>query len=218
VNSPEAFQSIRIKAESKMPEPELIPEAGRNEMFRTNTPDDRSLNLPRTKYITDSASHSETATPLPEPVPFPKVGRLLGVDYGTKRLGFAICTADQTIASPIENYTRQNPAVDAKCVQRLVSEYRVVGFVVGLPVHMSGDESKKSLESRLFGDWLHQLTKLPVTFADERYSSMFAEHCLVGASVSKKKRQSRLDMLAAQVILQGYLDGRRTAQPGALRG
>jgi putative Holliday junction resolvase len=148
--------------------------------------------------------------------PFPKRGRLLGVDYGTKRLGFAVCTEDQTIASPIENYTRQNLVVDAKCVKRLVSEYRVVGLVVGLPVHMSGDESKKSLESRQFGDWLQQLTNLPVTYADERYSSMFAEQFLVGASYSKKKRQSRLDMLAAQVILQGYLDGRRTEKPAAM--
>lgn len=149
--------------------------------------------------------------------PFPKSGRLLGVDYGTKRLGFAICNADQTIASPLENYTRQNQPVDAKCVKRLVSEYRVVGFVVGLPVHMSGDESPKSLESRGFGTWLQQLTGLPVTYADERYSSMFAEQFLVGASFSKKKRQSRLDMLAAQVILQGYLEGRRTAKPSSLR-
>jgi putative Holliday junction resolvase len=147
---------------------------------------------------------------------FPKVGRLLGIDYGTKRLGFAVCNSDQTIASPVENYTRQTLVVDAKCVQRLISEYRIIGLVVGLPVHMSGDESKKSLESRKFGEWLTQLTNLPLTFADERFSSMFAEQCLLGASYSKKKRKSRLDMLAAQVILQGYLDGRRTGTPGAM--
>ena len=81
---------------------------------------------------------------------------------------------------------------------------------------MSGNESQKSGESRKFGAWLHELTQLPVTFADERYSSMFAEQFLVGVSFSKKKRQARLDMLAAQVILQGYLDGRRTGTPGAL--
>lgn len=148
--------------------------------------------------------------------PFPSEGRLLGVDFGTKRLGFAVCNSEQTIASPVENYTRQNAAVDAKCVKRLVSEYRIAGLVVGLPVHMSGDESPKSRESRVFGQWLHELTGLPVTFADERYSSLFAEQCLMGVSYSKKKRQSRLDMLAAQVILQGYIDGRRTAQPGSL--
>jgi putative Holliday junction resolvase len=171
-----------------------------------------SSNKPASTDTTGTDSGS-TVVELP---PFPREGRLLGVDFGTKRLGFAVCNSEQTIASPIENYTRQNAAVDAKCVKRLVSEYRIAGLVVGLPVHMSGDESPKSRESRVFGKWLHELTGLPVTFADERYSSLFAEQCLMSVSYSKKKRQTRLDMLAAQVILQGYIDGRRTAQPGSL--
>ena len=79
----------------------------------------------------------------PEPT-VPMTGRLLGVDFGTKRLGFAVCNSEQTMASPVENYTRQTPAVDAKCITRLVSEYRIVGLVVGLPVHLSGNESQKS--------------------------------------------------------------------------
>lgn len=172
--------------------------------------DDNNI-FPDPKVAADEISAVSVSLPS-----FPKTGRLLGVDYGTKRLGFAVCNADQTIASPVENYTRQNLIVDAKCVRRLVSEYRVIGLVVGLPVHMSGDESKKSLESRKFGEWLGELTNLPVTFADERYSSMFAEQLLLGASYSKKKQKSRLDMLAAQVILQGYLDGRRTEKPAAM--
>src|SRR6185436_10048547 len=122
-----------------------------------------------------TASFAET-TP-PEPV-VPTSGRLLGVDYGTRRLGFAVCNAEQTIASPVENYTRQNAPMDAKCVLRLVSEYRIVGLVVGLPVHLSGQDSQKSRESRAFGEWLHEITKLPVAYTDERYSSAFAEEHL----------------------------------------
>ena len=160
-----------------------------------------------------------TADPAIEPVvepTVPTVGRLLGVDYGTKRLGFAVCNAEQTIASPVENYTRQTLLVDAKCVQRLVSEYRIVGLVVGLPVHLSGQESQKSRESKSFGAWLQQITKLPIAYADERYSSAFAEQHLMSLSFTKKKRQARLDMLAAQAILQAYIEGKRLAEPGAL--
>ncbi len=154
-------------------------------------------------------------SPPPESV-VPVTGRLMGVDYGTKRLGFAVCNAEQTIASPVENYTRQTAAIDAKCVLRLVSEYRIVGLVVGLPVHLSGQDSQKSREARAFGDWLLQVTNLPVVYSDERYSSSFAEEHLMSLSFSKKKRKARLDMLAAQVILQGFLEGKRNADPGSL--
>ena len=140
----------------------------------------------------------------------------MAVDYGTKRLGFAVCNAEQTIASPVENYTRQTLPIDAKCVQRLVSEYRIVGLVVGLPVHLSGQDSQKSREAREFGTWLNQITQLPVVYSDERYSSSFAEEHLMSMSFTKKKRKARLDMLAAQVILQGFLEGKRNADPGAL--
>lgn len=174
----------------------------------------------------------QTPDSLPDPIPnppaevpeaapaveqaVPTVGRLLGVDYGTKRLGFAVCNAEQTIASPVENYNRQTPQIDAKCVQRLVSEYRIVGLVVGLPVHLSGHESQKSRESKAFGAWLQQITGLPIAYADERYSSAFAEQHLMSLSFTKKKRQARLDMLAAQSILQAYIEGKRLAEPGAL--
>lgn len=162
----------------------------------------------------------QTPEPIPDAVPLepavPTTGRLLGVDYGTKRLGFAVCNAEQTIASPVENYTRQTIAIDAKCVLRLVSEYRITGLVVGLPVHLSGDESQKSRESKAFGAWLQEITKLPIAYSDERYSSAFAEEHLMNLSFTKKKRKARLDMLAAQVILQGYLEGKRLADPGAL--
>lgn len=173
--------------------------------------------VPASLEITTSADSTAGEPVLAAPAAiFPQTGRLMGVDYGTKRLGFAVCNFEQTIASPVENYTRQNLAVDEKCIKRLVADYRIVGLVVGLPVHLSGDDSQKSRESRAFGEWLGMLTHLPVTYADERYSSLFAEQHLMSVQFTKKKRQARMDMLAAQVILQGYLDGRRTEKPGAL--
>ncbi len=81
----------------------------------------------------------------------PVSGRLLGIDFGTVRIGVAISDANQKIASPLETYTRRNAKLDAEHFTKLVKQESVVGIVVGLPVHMSGDESKKSLEVREFG-------------------------------------------------------------------
>jgi putative Holliday junction resolvase len=136
----------------------------------------------------------------------PREGRLAGVDFGEVRIGIAISDARQTLASPLDNYTRRSLERDASYFQRLVKEEAVVGLVVGLPVHMSGDESQKSREAREFGQWLAEITGLPVDFYDERLSSAIADDFLAVGRLSKKQRQTRRDMLAAQVILANYLD------------
>ncbi|MBD3674925.1 MAG: RuvX/YqgF family protein, partial [Planctomycetaceae bacterium] len=79
------------------------------------------------------------------PDPFPAEGALLGIDFGTKRLGFAVSDKAQTIASPVENYQRQNSDVDKRALLRLKEDYRIVGLVVGLPVHMSAAARQSSV-------------------------------------------------------------------------
>lgn len=135
------------------------------------------------------------------------------------RIGVALSDPEQRLSVPAENYTRGDPAQDKRFFEKLVAEERVVGFVVGLPLHMSGDESEKSRESREFGAWLAEQTGLPVTFHDERYSSALADDLMDQAQVRKKKkrRQSR-DALAAHVILTGYLDWRRGRAAAAKLG
>ncbi|QDU42204.1 Putative Holliday junction resolvase [Symmachiella dynata] len=148
---------------------------------------------------------------------FPVEGRLLGIDFGTKRIGVAISTPEQTIASPLENYSRRTKPLDGEFLSKIANEYRVVGLVVGLPVHMSGDESEKSRQARNFGKWLSHLTKLPVRYWDERHTSLIAELYLHEADLSNKKRKARMDMVAAQIMLQNYLDSDdRTAAPQSL--
>lgn len=150
--------------------------------------------------------------------PFPEQGRLMGIDFGTRRLGLAVSTPEQTIASPLENYTRRSRQDDADYLRRLVQEHRIVGLVVGLPVHMSGEEGGKARQARRFGDWAAKATGLPVCFWDERYTSALAEDTLRGAELSRKKRQSRLDKVAAQIMLQSYLDAEdRDRPPPSLR-
>lgn len=136
----------------------------------------------------------------------PAAGRVAGVDFGTVRIGIAISDADRKIASPLENYTRRGTEQDARWFRRLVDEHEVVLFVVGLPLHMDGRESEKSLEARRFGDWLAETTGLPVEYFDERLTSHEAERLLIDAELTHKRRKKRLDMLAAQIILRGYLE------------
>jgi putative Holliday junction resolvase len=152
-----------------------------------------------------------------DPGDFPTQGALLGLDFGTKRIGVAVSTPSQTIASPLENLTRSGLEADARRLRAIAGDYRAVGLVVGLPVHMSGDEGALARQARDFGEWAGRATGLPVRFWDERFSSMAAEAHLLAAELSKKKRQRRLDKLAAQIMLQAYLDAAdRNIQPPAM--
>jgi putative Holliday junction resolvase len=145
-------------------------------------------------------------------------GRLAGIDYGTVRIGISVSDSRRSIASPYENYTRRGLPADAKRFKQLVQEEQIVGFVVGLPVHGSGRESQKSHEARQFGAWLAEQTGVPVEYFDERYTSLEAEQHLMAAELTKKRRKARLDMLAAQILLQAYLESKSRGQvePGAL--
>ncbi|MEZ6057102.1 MAG: Holliday junction resolvase RuvX [Planctomycetaceae bacterium] len=139
-------------------------------------------------------------------MPLPMEGAIMGIDHGEKRLGFAISTTDQTLASPLENYTRRNNDLDARRLKECVVDYRVRGIVVGLPLHVGGDESTQSHRARLFGKWVHEVTELPVTFYDERYSSTLADDFMLEIDMSRKHRKKRRDMLAAHLFLQSYLN------------
>jgi putative Holliday junction resolvase len=133
-------------------------------------------------------------------------GRLAGIDYGTVRIGIAVTDPERRLASPLENYKRRGEAADAEFFQRLVAEERIVRFIVGLPVHLDGRESQKSIEARQFGQWLGEVTGVPVEYFDERFTSAEAEQHLSAAKLTKKQRKARLDKLAAQILLTAYLE------------
>src|SRR5438270_1214934 len=133
-------------------------------------------------------------------------GRLAGIDFGTVRIGIAVTDPERRLASPLENYTRRGEAADAAFFKRLAAEERIVRFIVGLPIHLDGRESQKSSEARKFGEWLGQVTGVPVEFFDERFTSTEAERYLAAAKLTKKKRKARLDKLAAQILLTAYLE------------
>jgi putative Holliday junction resolvase len=133
-------------------------------------------------------------------------GVLLGIDYGTVRVGLAVSDPDRIIASPLETYTRRSEATDAIYFTQVATTHRAVGLVVGLPLHAGGEESDSSRDAREFGAWLTRVTSLPVVFWDERFTTALAEDALLGAKLTHKKRKERRDRVAAQMILQSYIE------------
>ena len=142
----------------------------------------------------------------------PKVGRLAGIDFGTVRIGIAITDPGQVLASPYENYNRRTVSKDADFFRKFARNEQIVAFVVGLPVHMSGDSSKISEAAMEFGRWLANETTTPVVWFDERFTSAMAEEVLAAGKLTKQQRKKRLDMMAAQILLSAFLESDRTGQ------
>ncbi|MEM9187303.1 MAG: Holliday junction resolvase RuvX [Planctomycetota bacterium] len=133
-------------------------------------------------------------------------GRVGGIDYGTIRIGVAIGDLEVRMASPYETYTRRSEQLDAEYFVTLAEQEQLVRWVVGLPVHLSGEESQKSREARRFGHWLAERTGVQVDYYDERYTSAYAESMLMQANLTRDQRKARIDQLAAQIILTAYLE------------
>lgn len=144
------------------------------------------------------------------------VGRIAGVDFGTVRIGIAITDPQQKIASPFDLYQRQGKDQETQYFRDLVASEQIALWVVGLPIHMSGSESKKSREARAFGAWLESTTGIPTTFFDERFTSQFADELLKAGALSGKRRKQRRDKIAAQIILASFLESDRRLDSLAL--
>jgi putative Holliday junction resolvase len=135
-----------------------------------------------------------------------QAGRLLGVDYGQVRIGLAVSDVDCKIASPLATYTRRGKKEDAAHFQKLVADQQIVEIILGLPVHLDGREGQKAAETRAFGAWLHEVTGLPIIYWDERFTTVEAERLLLSAGLTNQRRRGRRDRVAAQILLQSYLD------------
>jgi len=172
-----------------------------------------SLRVDYHDVMNDSSSHSNPPASR-ESLSWqtPLHGRLLGVDYGTRRVGLAISTLDQKIASPLSTYERCQEQQDRRYFRTLMEEYQVRGIVLGLPIHVNGAEGSKAWESRQYGKWLAQLTGLPIDFWDERFTSAVAEDFMLAANLTRQQRKKRVDKIAAQIILQSFLDRRQAVR------
>jgi putative holliday junction resolvase len=171
---------------------------------------------PAARQPANTASDRAPESPQAE---VPARGRLLGLDFGTRRIGIAVCDVEQRYASPLENYRRSRPQADALYLAQAAREQQATGLVVGLPMHMGGEEGQSARAARRFGEWAKTVTGLPCVFWDERLSSALADEYMREAGLSPKKRKLRRDKVAAQIMLQSYLDGRQSqSRPGAAGG
>jgi putative Holliday junction resolvase len=137
------------------------------------------------------------------------------VDFGRVRVGLALSDPDRKIAFPLTTYQRQGAVRDAEYFRNLVKEEAVAALVVGLPLHCDGREGDKAAEARAFGTWLAETTGLPVTYWDERFTTVEAESSLWAAGLTHQQRKARRDRVAAQILLQAYLDAGCPAEPAA---
>jgi putative Holliday junction resolvase len=142
--------------------------------------------------------------------------RILGIDYGSKRIGLSMSDPSGTIASPLGVRHRVSATQDAEFFRELVRSHQLARIVVGLPKHTDGKEGEKAHDARKYGAWLAAELGLPVEFYDERYTTIEAEAHLRSAGLRVKGRKKRRDMLAAQIMLQTYLDSRRNEDVGEL--
>ncbi|MEX0868011.1 MAG: Holliday junction resolvase RuvX [Pirellulales bacterium] len=161
--------------------------------------------------MTESQANPPADDPRGEPSIPP--GKVAGIDYGTVRIGVAVSNSSRTIASPLETYTRRGAKRDADYFRELAGEEQIACFVIGLPVHLNGEESQKSFEAREFGKWLHAETGVAIAYYDERFSTAQADELLAAGKLTKKRRKARRDMLAAQIMLASFLESGATSRP-----
>lgn len=155
-----------------------------------------------------SSTVSSDASP-PQDIPFPDQGRIASIDFGTVRIGIAICDPDRILASPLEVHPAENWQDNPDYFINLAAEERIAAFVVGLPIHCDGGESKKSRECRDFARWLRDSTGLPVRMFDERFTTSAAKQRMSGAGLSRKGKKKRVDAIAALVILESFMESCR---------
>jgi putative holliday junction resolvase len=145
----------------------------------------------------------------------PARGALIGLDLGSKTIGVAASDPDRRVAAPIETIARKRFATDAARLIALAAERRAVGFVLGLPINMAGNEGPRAQATRAFARNLTKRTELPIALWDERLSTAAVERALIAADASRAKRKAVIDQHAAAYILQGALDRLRVLAGGA---
>lgn len=136
----------------------------------------------------------------------PPYAPLTGLDLGTKTIGVSVSDAMHTIASPLETIQRTKFGADAARLLEIINHRKIMGIVLGLPRNMDGSEGPRAQSTRAFARNLTNLTDLPITYWDERLSTVAADRAMLEADLSRKRRAERIDNVAAGIILQGLLD------------
>ena len=135
-------------------------------------------------------------------------GRILAIDYGSRRMGLAVSDPLGITAQGIETLQRRNKRADFSHLARIVRQYQVQEIVLGYPLRMSGEAGTQSAKVSDFAEELRQKFQLPVHLWDERLTSAEANRLLKEAELSIQKRAEAVDRMAAVLILQSFLQAR----------
>ncbi len=133
-------------------------------------------------------------------------GAALGIDLGDRTIGLAVSDALGITAQGLTTLERHGGQRDLNALRQVCRDREVSRIVVGLPRNMDGSEGPRAAKSRAFAQSLRAALELPVFFWDERLTTAEAERLLIAADVSRAKRAKVIDKLAAQLILQGWLE------------
>lgn len=129
--------------------------------------------------------------------------RVLGIDFGTKRIGLAISDGLGVTARPLEVVSRSELAA---ALRRIGDEYAIGRVVMGLPTALSGNEGASAEGARELGVQVEELLGVAVEYVDERFTSRLAESALLESGMKRRDRRETVDKVAAAIILQTYLD------------
>lgn len=135
-------------------------------------------------------------------------GRLLGLDYGSRRIGAALSDPLGLTAQPLPAIQRRGDNRDIEAIGKLVRGYSVERVVLGLPLLLDGTEGEQAKRARAFGEKISDRLGVPVETWDERMTTVQAERHLIASGVRRKKRKEILDSLSAVLLLQSLLDFR----------
>ncbi|EKE44966.1 Holliday junction resolvase-like protein [Oceaniovalibus guishaninsula JLT2003] len=131
---------------------------------------------------------------------------LAGLDLGTATIGIAVSDTFLSVATPLQTLRRKRFGIDAAALLAILDARLIGGIVIGLPRNMDGTEGPRAQATRAFARNLTALRDMPLTFWDERLSTVAAERALIEADTSRRKRAEVIDHVAAAYILQGALD------------
>lgn len=131
---------------------------------------------------------------------------IAGLDLGEKTIGVALSDLRRLVATPTEVIRRKKFTQDVEVLLELLNKRNIIGIILGLPLNMDGSEGPRAQSTRAFARNLERLTPLPITFWDERLSTVAAQRALLDADTSRQRRKKVIDQVAAGYILQGALD------------
>jgi len=136
----------------------------------------------------------------------PEVGRIIGLDVGNVRIGVAVSDPLGITAQGREVLAARSPEEDAAAIRALAQDVEAVRVVVGLPLDQNGAVGPQAAKVLAFVETLRTVLDIDIVTQDERFSTAAAQRALIDANMRRKKRKNVIDMVAAQYILQTYLD------------